>query len=140
MVSKAEKTILLAVIDAWREMDNPGYGDLYNEQPISLIVRCTLGDIRRLCLQAPTREADETGWLIEIGGPAYYGDAREDGLGWTSDHAAAIRFARKEDAERVIQLEGFTEASAVEHIWTPSPTDARAAIAKAEGRTTTKDA
>lgn len=50
-MTAAEKTILLAAIQAWRAMDNPGYSDLYDEQPITLMVHCTLGDIRRLRMQ-----------------------------------------------------------------------------------------
>lgn len=61
----------------------------------------------------------EVGWLIEIkiNGPSYYGEQDDGIVGWTSEHSRAIRFARREDAERVIRLEGFTEAAAVEHQW-----------------------
>lgn len=64
----------------------------------------------------------ETGWLIELKPsvqptPTYYGKDESGILGWTPLHMDAIRFARKEDAELVIQCEGFTEAIAVEHGW-----------------------
>src|SRR4051812_21453567 len=73
----------------------------------------------------------ETGWLIEFsqrvsGTPTYYGKS-DEGLGQTEDNLAAIRYARKEDAEAVIEDIGWTEAAAVEHQWcdpvtsTPSP-------------------
>ncbi len=64
---------------------------------------------------------EETGWLIEIvdgGVPAYWGRGGEDGvLGWTADHIKALRFARKEDAEMVIEEYGWTRARAVDHMW-----------------------
>lgn len=52
-----------AAAAAWREQDNPGYSDLDSEQPISLTVRCTLGDIRRMMMTVdepraiPTKES-----------------------------------------------------------------------------------
>lgn len=62
-------------------------------------------------------KAPETGWLIEVSGPTYYGEQDDGIIGWTADHQLAIRFARFEDAQRVIRVEGFTAASAVEHQW-----------------------
>lgn len=64
----------------------------------------------------------EYGWLIELKPehrprPTYYGENGEGVLGWTPDSLRAIRFARKEDAELVIECEGFTEAFACEHGW-----------------------
>jgi hypothetical protein len=63
----------------------------------------------------------ETGWLIEraLGGaPIYYGkDDEVDALGWTKDHARAIRYARREDAQMQIEDIGWTEARPVEHQW-----------------------
>lgn len=64
----------------------------------------------------------ETGWLIELKPsvvtvPAYWGVDRDGELDWTKDDKAAIRFARKEDAQAVIKHYGWTEADAVEHQW-----------------------
>jgi hypothetical protein len=72
--------------------------------------------------------ADETGWLIEFSQrvsvtPAYYGKT-DDGLGQTTDNLKAVRFARKEDAEAVIEDTGWTEAKAVEHMWCDAPAKA----------------
>ena len=74
----------------------------------------------------------ETGWLVEhyasrrgeylaewlIGWPAFDDSAPET---WTKDSAKAIRFARCEDAEQVIQALGWTEARATEHVWAAPP-------------------
>lgn len=62
-----------------------------------------------------------TAWLIEFKPsvsvrPTYYGKT-DEGLGLTGDHNAAIRFARKEDAEAVIADTAWTEAFAAEHMW-----------------------
>lgn len=64
----------------------------------------------------------ESGWLIELKAsvqptPTYYGENGEGVLGWTTDHMSAVRFARKEDAQLVIDCEGWTEAVPVEHSW-----------------------
>lgn len=64
------------------------------------------------------RAPDETAWLIELTGtqhgiPEYYGQT-PDGLDWTKSHLAAVRFARREDAEAVIGNFGWTEARAIE--------------------------
>lgn len=74
---------------------------------------------------------NETGWLIErrnvrgeaqwleswIGfndsGPEEWIDADR----WTKDSLKAIRFARKEDAERVIKVFEWPGTSATEHMW-----------------------
>lgn len=69
-----------------------------------------------------TQTTPELGWLIEFKPehqprPTYYGENGEGVLGWTSDSLSAIRFARKQDAELVIECEGFTEAFACEHRW-----------------------
>jgi hypothetical protein len=64
-------------------------------------------------------------WLIERDGPLYWTapsamlDERD---GWSPDHLRAIRFARKEDAERVAKY--FTrhdDCRAVEHGWSAAP-------------------
>lgn len=36
---------------------------------------------------------------------------------WTKDANAALRFARKQDAEMVIRYEGWQHAVATEHMW-----------------------
>lgn len=65
---------------------------------------------------------EETGWLIELrpsvtSQPTWYGETDEGVLGWTTNNLRAIRFCRKEDAERVIVCEHFTEAFASDHMW-----------------------
>ena len=67
----------------------------------------------------PLTTSTEYGWLIEFkssGLPVYYGKTNE-GLGMTEDHAMAIRFCRKQDAEMMIDDIGWTEAFPVEHAW-----------------------
>lgn len=61
-------------------------------------------------------------WLIEVPGPAYWDGncfASEEGVvGYvTRDHNAAVRFARKQDAEAVLASVRFQKARAVEHGW-----------------------
>lgn len=68
----------------------------------------------------PFRE--ETAWLIEFKPsvsvqPTWYGMSDEGVLGMTTDNLKALRFARKQDAEMVIQDIGWTEAFASEHMW-----------------------
>lgn len=64
---------------------------------------------------------DETAWLIEFSQrvsvqPCWYGKT-EDGLGQTTDPNAALRFARAEDAQMVIEDFGWTDARPSEHMW-----------------------
>ena len=64
----------------------------------------------------------EVGWLIElkpsvVSAPAYWGIAADGELDWTPDHLAAIRYAREEDARKIIRYYGWTEAHPVEHQW-----------------------
>lgn len=73
------------------------------------------------------RSHTETGWLIETrdsnGKPRWWGDLDGDGLAtWTADSFKAIRFARKEDAERAINAAECldvmrTECAATHHLW-----------------------
>lgn len=71
--------------------------------------------------------ASDTGWLIEIqiGARAVWWRAVEDcGRTWTTDACEAVRFARKEDAERVIKGLMRSDpvmpgAVATEHEWRP---------------------
>lgn len=65
---------------------------------------------------------EETGWLIELlpsvaSQPTWYGETDEGALGWTTDSLKAVRFARSEDAQRVMECEGFTEAHPSDHRW-----------------------
>lgn len=65
---------------------------------------------------------DETAWLIEFfgqGRPTYYGKTDEGVLGMTADHNVAIRFARKIDADVVIDDVGWSrpDVQAIEHMW-----------------------
>lgn len=67
------------------------------------------------------RPKEEAAWLIEFSErvsqqPTYYGKT-DDGLGQTTDHLKAVRYARKEDADAVIEDTGWTEATATEHMW-----------------------
>ena len=58
---------------------------------------------------------EEFGWLIENDWnerPEWWRP-----LKWTTDANEAVRFARKEDAERVIREMLFANAHATEHIW-----------------------
>jgi len=66
------------------------------------------------------RSPVETGWLIELGTsvsatPSWYCGDFDDC--WTTDSLKAIRYARKEDAQRVIDSIGWTEAFPTEHQW-----------------------
>lgn len=67
------------------------------------------------------QQQDETAWLAEHqnNGPCWWGRTPdgEDAFGWTKDPLAALRFARKEDAEAYIEETGWNDVSAVEHIW-----------------------
>lgn len=65
---------------------------------------------------------EETGWLIELQGepsPTWWGRVdNEDGVnGWTTDHAKAIRFARAQDAQAIIDEVGWTRAIPTDHMW-----------------------
>lgn len=64
----------------------------------------------------------EYGWLIERGdsphyAPAYLGESDEGCVGWTGDNLKAIRFARKEDAQRYCDCEGLNNVRICEHGW-----------------------
>lgn len=66
--------------------------------------------------------SDEYGWLIELRGsrPQWLENVYLDET-WTYDAAKALRFARKQDAEHVINEIGWTEAFASEHVWCAVP-------------------
>ena len=70
--------------------------------------------------------ADELGWLIEaIDGPTpHWWDGGEIPDCWTPDSLNAVRFPRKEDAEKVIEnlLEDcHFDLEALEHMWQDVP-------------------
>lgn len=62
--------------------------------------------------------AIETGWVIECGGgdalPLYYWAGLNR---WSPDHLAAVRFARRVDAERVLSGIVGLPARVLEHEW-----------------------
>lgn len=63
---------------------------------------------------------EELGWVIEknFGGILYYWDGRATiSSGWTKNNLDAIRFSRKEDAEKVLVgiLDGLGKVA--EHMW-----------------------
>lgn len=62
---------------------------------------------------------DYAAWLVEINepvsGPLYY--RLKDDNDWTIDQDAALHFARKEDAQKIIDYYGWTRANPVEHMW-----------------------
>jgi hypothetical protein len=73
----------------------------------------------------------ETGWLLEQklnGWSWWWTGTRIEGCRiWTTDASRAVRFARKEDAERTRDVlrkygvAGMLEAIATEHMWCPPP-------------------
>lgn len=63
---------------------------------------------------------EEVGWLVELKGPTpswAIVNPNDYDEHWTADSTAAIRFARKTDAEAFIAWHGWTEAFPSEHIW-----------------------
>lgn len=70
---------------------------------------------------AAANPVPETGWLIELRGnsPQWWSltDTEGEGGYFTNDSLKALRFARKQDAEAVIEDIGWTEAFASEHQW-----------------------
>lgn len=77
-----------------------------------------------LSLQPASGRAEERGWLVELKGqrPSWWALAAEEGeAAFTYDSHAALRFARKIDAETFIADAGWTEAFASEHMWVDPP-------------------
>lgn len=99
----------------------------YNPEVCAIIDRLTASP-KAVPDSTPTAEppkTDEVAWLIELkpsvsATPTYYGQTDEGVIGWTSDNLRAVRFSRREDAERVISCEAYTEAFACEHMWVAS--------------------
>lgn len=54
----------------------------------------------------------EVGWLIEAPNLMWW-----TGDGWTFDSLQAVRFARRQDAEKMIKVQGLDGRFAVEHEW-----------------------
>lgn len=71
----------------------------------------------------------ETGWLIELkgaDGPLWWSPRQGETpaeSGWSNMANNGIRYARKVDAESVIDEIGWTEVIATEHQWGPDETD-----------------
>lgn len=64
----------------------------------------------------PDSACDESGWLVEITGPKYW--TGTPGCGnWTADSLAAMRFARRQDAEAACRHLAPSGAIPVEHAW-----------------------
>lgn len=63
---------------------------------------------------------DETGWLIEMNDPPVYHIVSSDhDEHWTADANAALRFARREDAQAYVEHIGWTSppVRVAEHMW-----------------------
>lgn len=64
----------------------------------------------------------EVGWLLErqVAGRAVWWRGVRCGRDWTADASEAVRFARREDAERASLGIGpsWADAIATEHMWT----------------------
>ncbi len=73
--------------------------------------------------------AIETGWLIELnidGQPHWWSPKKGETpaeSGWSTMANDAIRYARKHDAQMVIDEIGWTEVTATEHQWGPDESD-----------------
>lgn len=59
----------------------------------------------------------ELGWLIEKDGPLWIFCNGWGGFDWTSDSLKAIRFARRQDAEQVMQMIESADCKATQHKW-----------------------
>ena len=69
-------------------------------------------------LACVSQENDYMAWLVEMNeplGPMYF--QLETDNDWTRDHDKALHFARKQDADCVIEYYGWTRAKAIEHMW-----------------------
>ena len=96
-----------------------------------LTVPCAKSTLARLldaadsAPSAPAEASTETGWLIEHhydipesgvrywAGLEVYGDESV----WTPDPSAAIRFARREDAEKIVPALHWEKIVVAEHVW-----------------------
>lgn len=129
---EAEKRALRAIHDAdGRGMVGRGRNHLH-QRVARAILSAARDEGRAEGLGGERAATRQTGWLVEHyaskrgeylaewlnGWPAFDDGAPEI---WTKDSAKAIRFARREDAEQVIQALGWTEARATEHVWAAPP-------------------
>jgi hypothetical protein len=96
-------------------------GDEVGRMPDDLFRAANI--IGSLCDAIEVRDSEETGWVIEHGRsdpsrPEYWA-----ATGFDHDNLKAIRFARKEDAERVANClgGGFPEGyhRIADHMWCP---------------------
>jgi hypothetical protein len=112
------------IADLYDEQEDDDHQPLFDTPEVKLTLRqCREA---RAALNAGgegdgIKPQDEVAWLFELKGgvPTYW--TNED---WTRDVEQAIRFARKQDAELIINDFGWTEAVAVEHMWPSPPTNA----------------
>lgn len=58
---------------------------------------CAVIETLATALSTAQGEVEEHGWLIEIAGPKWFLAGK--GWNWTKDASAALRFARRQDAE-----------------------------------------
>lgn len=113
LVNYVEQATNSYPLEPAREREYSGYAD---EEKAKLM---------RLYDARPSAPNDETGWLIEckhIGNAAWWDGKRGprdliDCRYFTTDHLKAVRFARKEDAERIIKGCGGSCMQATEHLW-----------------------
>lgn len=88
------------------------------DYPPSREERASIADAIRAAITAQG-EVEEHGWLIEIAGPKWFLAGK--GWNWTKDASAALRFARRQDAESFgrwshLDIAGET-LSFTEHRW-----------------------
>lgn len=67
--------------------------------------------------RATTPDAPEFGWLIERKHLALWLKVGRRMQEWTADSNAALRFARKCDAEAFMRFSGLNDGYATEHRW-----------------------
>lgn len=67
---------------------------------------------------------EEKGWVIEryLNSKLYYWEGeRLDDVGFVTDHARALRFARQEDASKVLSWLLNANGRVAEHVWVAPP-------------------
>jgi len=105
----------------WMEPDNWRSVQYQDREPYRKIARAVLSALRDAgAIREPN---EESAWLIEsfhVGHAVWWSrvDNPEDGVtGWSDDSQAAIRFARAQDAQAIIDAIGWTTAKPSEHLW-----------------------
>ena len=94
--------------------------ELHPEDSEIAVMREAADELERLERQRQAREGEETGWVIERedsepSRPMYYA-----GIEWDYDNLKAIRFARKEDAEKMSRYMFPGEPHRIaDHMWCP---------------------